>query len=1470
MSIPPYKGPKDLVEALAVSPYYHLIPKQETTTFLSFFSLKHPSVSSLVPNDRLHETVSKSVEAMSNDPEAYKEAIDTLVLRFNGFSGGDLDAIKFKKPIIASEGVASGINLTLSTLYSRMIDSSKISNDDIIEDTANLGTPPCLGSNIRPDADRELSRQQYERLIAEEFGGEEKKTKRLLYHLSAFIRKRAKIDKYQLADATIVEFYDLLDGIDLECTSDLGGPLTKCNLDTLLRLLTRLLESNKLQELHSDYLRTLQKLCLNQLQVSPSETPQAILAARILMLVISVKGLDKDLYMETYIVKVVDFVSNLLARNHSKGDFEMTHEEIAGLSKLVNELSCYISSRTTDEQILTKLEYACLNTMFSVSKEAQNHDLIFCLILLLLCIFENYHQQRVFLVHEMLNNFTHLQKDCCIKQAKGVSTFTYTLVRMIQSFEVQFPKDFENYLLMPKSSIPSAPVNTKRKDLLETLALAFDESKLIARMISTFCVETLQNTERRSKIAFDILVDDLVKLLESPEYPGAVCISSTLLSHLVEALRGNQIPSANEPLTLELLGRIGAYILRAQSYNNVITSFDGPLNPSEVTELKDLMLSVIYASSSTRGYTTLVIFAKMHSLLSRASSGASQHGFFYTDPSERSKASDAEIALYDAIDVLLVSSSKKQAHGNHDSLSYTKLALALQLNSLYNDFLTSLTECLESTKVRLNTKAVKVLSDLIKIDASVLKLPKISTSISKLLESDAASSRDAILELLAKYISIHSDLLERYYMAICAKTTDESIAVRKRVIRIIRDFLPITDDIKIKAQYCIGLMKNLQDVEGNIKDLAKETLYKILLSPDDNNLKEVIEIMVSILGHTSQIQREFEHYILTSTKDKKHTLDTKLLKRLTESALESATSLFDTVDEKVSENALKLVFIFSDQGLNIVSQEAVHSLQPYIMPSNVGQHACCYALKIIRSWVSTCKRVTFSFAEQIEDVILKHLTRYSSIELHEAVQILDHLSKKAKRSKRVAYALCSCIKLLTTNMRNKCANEDPMVAKLIQIIGSFGAFCDFEDSREIIRTVEVGLKEEETVVSLILRLILHFTSVKDLQVQTSAMRSMLLTCTYHPKMFLLKPILLVLKSQFHNGTHKMKLTILEGFNTFLKKEETDSNRRNLDESCSSEKKLNVDVFYEMSQSNINDGVISSLIQGFINPALELCLQDASSLAIIPTKFIESIIKLGFANPKICAPTIIALEASPNKFVRRIATTLHQDIFDKHESLADRNYGEAFKLAVKYNRRVNSDEFLKSILFLRTVYRVVNRNYSSKKRFIHSLTRLFAFDSKCTDLVASIDTRDIIVFLAVNLSVLPFLSIEEVCLVLYNLDRSITQEGMDLVDRVTSTVGSQNEDTLIVETLQLLFVHSQSTLALIYLRQTLSAAYAIPHSLMETYLPTRPDVELRQPPKAITLIDFPLEHLEMDVKLSQPGRFGSLFTRFVTSMRDYTL
>lgn len=158
-----------------MSPYYHLIPKQEITTFLSFFSLEHPSVSSLVPNDRLHETVSKSVEAMSNDPEAYKDAIDTLVQKFNGFSGEDLDDIKFKKPIIASEGVASDINLTLSTLYSRIIDSTKIFNDDIIEDTANLGTPPCLGSNIRPDADRELSRQQYERLIAEEFGGEEKR-----------------------------------------------------------------------------------------------------------------------------------------------------------------------------------------------------------------------------------------------------------------------------------------------------------------------------------------------------------------------------------------------------------------------------------------------------------------------------------------------------------------------------------------------------------------------------------------------------------------------------------------------------------------------------------------------------------------------------------------------------------------------------------------------------------------------------------------------------------------------------------------------------------------------------------------------------------------------------------------------------------------------------------------------------------------------------------------------------------------------------------------------------------------------------------------------------------------------------------------------------------------------------------------------------------------------------------------------
>lgn len=1466
-----------------MSPFYHLIPKKEVDPLLSYFSTNHPSHVPLSTKDqKVHGLVDKALQVINEDPDAYKESIELLLSSFKESNEVKLEEIKFKKPVISSEGGIPPALKELPALQLKMLQCvDDVQSSDLADQDSNIAVPETdlLNREYSRSTSQcdELTAMETENLVSNY------ERKPLLAHFHP--NKRIRLDPKQLADSTIAGIVDLVDKAEPSETSEklVAGPnpgtlASEGELHTLLRYLTRLSGADRVSEVHADYLQRIQQICLAEIRQDPKATKRSVIAARIILIIISSKHLEMRLYLESLIASVVDFASRNIT-NYAQGE-DTAIESVSDTSKLLHDLGKYLSHLSIEERILTKLEYCCLDVIFGKDGNPAS-ELCQSLMSLLRSIFQLYDHQRRFLIYETLSNMTRMLVQSEFKKFSGltsgssISAFTMLLLKFIHCTDMDsITGEVEAFMQMPRSNNPQAVVNAKRQALLEKLAGKFYTTELYANLIASFCLEKLTTSEVNYKPAFLTFLGDLLMLLHSPLNPGAAIILSSLLSHLIKGLRSDTIQNANEPFALDILGRISVELLKLKIANSVNFADTDHIDILEILTLKDLSLRVLRASPAQQDIFTLMIMAKMNSLISKATSGVSQHGYFRSSPDKKIRASEAELALYNAMDLILSLSSKDANIHEPISLTYSKLMLSLIFNSLYDDFLSVLTQSLESSKVRLSTKAIKVLSSLIEVDTSILKLNKVSTSISRLLESKAALSREAIIDLLARYIASHNDLLERYYKPICARATDDSVAVRKRVIRILKSFVPITKSLEIKAQFCVRLLKSLEDAEENVKDLAKETLFVIWLSPQlKSDYRDSVSMMMSAISHNGLTQVLLEKYLSSSLKDKNYLLDLPVLKELLNASLNIATDKADSEEARSAELALTLVSIFASLDLELLNQDHLLSLQAYLTPTESGDNSCFLALKILRLAIARYNSLQQSFIATVQELILKKLTKYSVRELNEAVPVLSHLCNKNESQSRLTNALCSCLKHLGNHKIDADSSKGTQLkaVKLVQLLGCFGAFCHFEEHRPMIQKSNVGLEGDETVSSLIMRYIIYYTAKEHtIALRSAAIKSMLLVCSHHPKMFISKRILGILNAEFEDGTHRMKLTILEGIVSFLQKEDRDLAKRHVDETCSSERNLDVEVFHGVSGNNVVESVSLTLIQGFIVPTLELCLQDASPLSLIPVRFLEVVLKLGFVNPKICVPTIIALEASPDKVVRKIAFSLHKELFEKHESLADRSYTEAFKKAVQFSKRVYGEEFWKAILFLRTAYRVVSSNYSSRKKFVLSLCRLFKVDNESNDLSASVDCRDTIVLLVLNLSVLPFQSIEEVCFVLYHLDRIITHEGIDLAEKVNATVGSTGDDMLSVENLQLLFVHSQSVLALIHLRQTLSSAYAIPHSLMETFLPSRPDVELRQQPRAVTLIDYPLENLDMEVKLSNPSVFGLLFTKLVSSVRSFTM
>lgn len=1518
--------PADLTEALGVSPLYHLIPKQDLAPLLSFSRLDPAGLKPKRFLSNASLALTKHIEeAVNGNPEGFQHTIEELSSEFAKFEHPELDQIKFRIPVITgySERDADTVNLLpmKEALYGSM---PAVESLDLVEFEASLDITDITKDHLEllePDADEEkirLHNNYYDSKFHSEFGGLKRIHGRTaLTTPEPRLRKRIHIDESQLADATMASVYNIIDKAGHEEESLL---LPESTLFVLLQNFVRLASKDKVSQLNTEYLQRIQRLCSHTITNAEENLLSnanasshldyafsATLASSIVLLIMTSGSNEKRLHIETYISSIVTFITSfvqehIIAKQSSTRviDTRLTQS----VSECLNLLALFLEKTNADEHVLTRLEYMAIEVIFAETASKTVDDLRNTTVSLLVRIFKAYSSQRQFIIHEVLSNFKRLPhqksqaRQLRLSRGAHVLFFSVLLLRLTQSLDgLSLKKEVINFLTLSKSTNPQGATNLKRASLLNELYTLYGESTQIADIIAQFFLDKLSAADVNYKASYQSFLDDMLVLLESPEWPGAEVIVSSMMRTFSISLQSSTLGNSLEPFALDVVGRIGNRILELRLNNDTNLAFNGDLTVSNLNNIEEYLMDVL-RSLQLRYADGDIQRAFYFSLLKAIAILSSLHGALVEDSGFQPIFAKSEVKptisksgtrLLKAIDNLLLiltlskvdnlsnSSDETKARG-----SYISLVLSQSLNPLYETYLSLLVTSLESSKIKVATKAIRLLSSLVDMDTGILLTSRISKSVSKLLVSNSPLSRDAVIDLMGKYIFTNPELTTQYYKPISDRSADESILVRKRVTKLMKDMYLQTKESEIKLYIAIRLLRRLEDEEENIVELAKSSILEIWFSRStlsdtgDDTILSVSRVMMDVVGSGNSNSNLLLRFIADLVFNKGLSLN-KVLKNLLDTTLDFVVDRVDTHQQKDAEKALHLVSVLVDCDGNLLAQDQLIALQPYLVDSgNTGEAVCFYALRILRTALQTFKVLRNDYIKRTHAILLKRLTKFDVKELHEAMPAIAILCDKLNDKIKLANASISCMRLLKpyTNEAAKTdlATEAPKIIKLLHLLGSFAAICEFEDVREPFISAKLGIRDNETVVSLISKYLLYFCKMKSSsQIQVAALGVLLHVCTYHPRLFMSQSIIAVLDNEFEQGSNQGKLTIIDGFNKFLSKEDRDAIKRNGSQTKSSHLvKLDVAVFHGESLLYVNDGVCASITQRYIDRVLEMCLFDSGEVALVPVQFLQVVMRLGYANPKVCISTIIALEASPNKIIKRVATELHSEVFDKHETLADRNYMEAIRMAVAYCKRINGANFMKEILFLRAVYRVVNGSYSSKKKFVLSLAKVFKVDLTLELVQDSIDQRDVIVFLALNLLVLDITSMEEVCLLLYHLDRSISREGIDLAEKITTTIGSTTGSGISVSNLQLLFVHSQSVLALIYLRHTLSAAYSVSPVVMETFRPSKADVELRQQPKAVTLLDYPLENVALGTSLNQPGAFGPVFTRLVVSVKDFTM
>lgn len=1502
-------------------PQYQLLPKQELAPLLSFSRINPCDLSASAYLSSASSALAEAAETKLNSQD-FSEKISVAFFKelFEKFDSEELEQLKFKKPVILGHSDRTPDSPTLGPFHKAIFNvQERVKDLDLTEQEPDLGEAVLIEDKVHileSWADEEAARkhvQHYEEILDQE----SKRTTRkrsdppLNLHLR-ICHKRVHIDRQRLVDHREAALYQLVEQLNPEVLLESEAKASQSSakwLHKIASILSGLSDSNEIINLEADFLQRIQIVCAQFIRKSLETNVTAdsildslaydLLSASGNILMIMNAGIDdRRLHVESYIESVINCIDSLVKLILDSPDQEKFSTFIRKIGHCVDSVSSYLSNTRADELVLTQLEFLCVKAVFSNTTIEGFDNVRNSLINLLAQIFKSYETQRYFIVNEMLLNYKRLPyhrtsaRQLRLKNGVSVLFFTAFLLRLVQSFDaLSVVKEVKPFSDLPKSTNPHSATNLKRITILKNVLGIFDDSIKIASQIAEHFLREITSGDANFKSIFLVFVDDIIALMPFPDWSGSVTMLESMIRIFITEFQGNKLSGQNEPFVLEVVGKVGLELFKhKQKIEILVMDANDKECISSIIKYHNMILSELReltreAEIDQEFQYMLLKFLKSCEMLQEQatkSEGETHIFAMRSDNASQNSILEANILLNKHIDQLLSSllcgkhapQGQNIEDGNSTSKTYLTLVLGEHLNILYEQYFSILISALESSKVKVATKAIKLLSPLIEINTKLLLTLKVNQSISRLLTANSPLSRDAVIDLLGKYISESSILTEKYYKAICERAADNSILVRRRVIKLMKEMYLQCLDVGVRGFIALKFLQHTNDADKFVRDAARNNMREIWFT-SSLSIINTCEVMAWVISSGSGSKEQTQSFLSSICCDLLNREIRKKLKSISNLALEIIIEDMDTDKQPQAILKLNLLSTLVNWDRNLITYDDFLLLQPYLLEDNPGNNEICLSiLKILKFMLKDNRSISKENLTRLRDDLLKKLTKLDVLELHEAIPVIQLLSELLADKNSIANALLSCLRILrpmfTDGKTPQSKNEVFKCCKLIHLSGCIGAYCQLEAVRLNIQLGNVGLMPKETIVSLIMKYLLHFTRpVFSDSIRIASVKNIITISTYHPRIFMSETVLNILDKVFKEGSLNMKLAVVEGLNEFLVKEDKKVSNEGDEVYSSRTVKLIKGNFHGTAPQGFHEGISASIIQRYLQPILGMCLKDSSSITLIPVRFLRLVTKLGFANPKVCISTIIALEASSNKLIKKIATELHMQLFDKHESLTDRNYTEAFKLAFQFTKRSRKDKFLAEISFLRSIYKVVNRNYLSKKKLILSLSKLFTLDFSLASLQGSIDQRDSTIFLAVNLLVVNFTSLEEVCLLLYHLDRSITMDGVDLAEKITDLVESKSGTGMSMDNLQFMFLHAQSVLALIYLRQLLATSYGVDSLVMETFRPSKPDMELRHVPRSVLVIDYPLEELELGTSLAQPGAFGKVFTRLVLSMKNYT-
>lgn len=633
----------------------------------------------------------------------------------------------------------------------------------------------------------------------------------------------------------------------------------------------------------------------------------------------------------------------------------------------------------------------------------------------------------------------------------------------------------------------------------------------------------------------------------------------------------------------------------------------------------------------------------------------------------------------------------------------------------------------QSQSAKIKSRAMTSLTQMIEKAPQILD-EKTFPHLARLMGDASPMVRENTVSLVAKCLE-QDPSLEKYCLpGILKLMSDPANGPKKKAIKLLKDIYAYTPDEEKKARITTELLLPVLDDDKTIAELARQTFEDLWVAPlrtsariDDNQLTlnrktRVSLIILAVQGiqgrkaYTEAFESLFNTMLSATTKTAPENF--AVCKEIVADMIQRVISPDETqtdTPEKIQARTLQSLAIFAKVNPRLFTVSQLDSLKLYLKALSSSSEIANFrpTVVIFRYVLPAVQGIQHDFLEDIRSSLAGVTARLASgaardhsykqilVDVAHCLWAISQVGSFQKGLTTLIYMLGSIVVQMEPLMHKANANPKLQTDKLLPyliLLGVFGKVCEldqhvdrfvayfaktFQSADSARLAAEGHLKKlvgwkGPSVAVLFLDLILPFTKQAwDIKVREQALCSIGEICQKNTKHFTRADIEKAFKLPFINKDQRLMRVVLMQFRDFLeaaeRRSETGAEIAVGDGEASGAQRLETSF-----KASDNDYATTLLARQFLTEISGTARSKALDLALPATEILVSVSKQGLLHPKESGAALVALSTSQNPQIAEIAAAEHRKIHLQHESMFEKEYVSAVKLAFKYQRDVFED------------------------------------------------------------------------------------------------------------------------------------------------------------------------------------------------------